>query len=122
MNDEALSDELLAIERRLWSGGEDDYRAAVDDRCALAFPSFAAVATRDDVSNSVATGPRWRDLTIELVGVLRPTDEIAFVTYKASARRGEHERYRALVGSGYVRRADGWKLAFHQQTPLPLDA
>jgi hypothetical protein len=25
--------------------------------------------------------------------------------------------YRALMSSLYVRREDGWKLAFHQQTP-----
>lgn len=25
------------------------------------------------------------------------------------------------VSSGYVKRADGWKLAFHQQTPLQAE-
>ncbi len=32
-------------------------------------------------------------------------------------RRRDGQRYSALMSSFYVRRADGWKLAFHQQTP-----
>jgi hypothetical protein len=32
------------------------------------------------------------------------------------ARRDEQE-YSALMSSTYVRREDGWKLVFHQQTP-----
>lgn len=44
---------------------------------------------------------------------------MAFLTYRASAVRGEDVRYRALVSSAYVKRGDAWKLAFHQQTPLP---
>ena len=28
------------------------------------------------------------------------------------------EAYAALVSTGYVRRDDGWKMMFHQQTPL----
>jgi hypothetical protein len=34
-----------------------------------------------------------------------------------SGNRGD-ESYRALVSSGYARRDDGWKMVFHQQTPL----
>ena len=60
-----------------------------------------------------------RDLRIEVAGLLAPTADVAILTYRASATRGEGPRYRALVSSGYVRRLDGWKLAFHQQTPLP---
>lgn len=55
---------------------------------------------------------------MELDGVLQPADDIAILTYRARADRGEDERYRALVSSGYVRRGGEWKMAFHQQTPL----
>lgn len=32
--------------------------------------------------------------------------------------RANGELYHALVSTGYVRRGDGWKMAFHSQTPL----
>jgi hypothetical protein len=37
---------------------------------------------------------------------------------RAKARRPTGEPYQALVSSAYVRRGEGRKLAFHQQTPL----
>jgi hypothetical protein len=39
------------------------------------------------------------------------------VVYKATAKR-EDKTYVARASSTYVRAADGWKLAFHQQTPV----
>ena len=42
------------------------------------------------------------------------------LTYRVTARRtGQTERHRALVSSVYVQRGAGWRLALHQQTPLP---
>jgi hypothetical protein len=40
------------------------------------------------------------------------------LSYEAHATREGGESYAALVSSGYVHRADGWKLMFHGQTPL----
>lgn len=94
----------------------------MDDKCLVAFPQGSRVSTADEVAGTVEGGPRWRDLEIDVEGLLQPTGDVALLTYRASARRGEDERYRALVGSGYVRRDGGWKLMFHQQTPLdPAD-
>ncbi len=113
-----LEDELLENERDLWTGGAAAYRRLVDDECLVAFAPMAGVRSREEVADSVGSGPRWRELEMEVVGVLRPTDDVAVVSYRGSAVRGEDERYHALVCSGYVRRGEGWKLAFHQQTPL----
>lgn len=38
------------------------------------------------------------------------------MTYGVLAQRDD-TAYSALMSSVYVRRGDGWKLAFHQQTP-----
>ncbi|MGE0397455.1 MAG: hypothetical protein AB7T06_12085 [Kofleriaceae bacterium] len=113
-----MKDELLAIERALWSGGPEAYRRHVDDECLVAFTAMAGVKRRDEVAASVEGGPRWRDLEMELQGLLTPTETVAILTYRARAVRGNDERYSALVSSAYVRRQDGWKLIFHQQTPL----
>lgn len=113
-----MKDELIDIERRLWTEGVEAYQQHLDDQCLVAFTGMAGVSSRDAVAASVKDGPRWKDLEIEVEGFLTPTPDVAILTYRASANRGEGEHYRALVSSGYVRRPDGWKLAFHQQTPL----
>lgn len=111
-----VRDDLLAMERKLWLGGRAEYRGALDDDCLLAFTTMAGVSSRDEVADQV-DGNRWRDLDIDVEGFLQPTDDVALVTYRASAVRGD-EPYEARVSSGYVRRDGAWKLMFHQQTPL----
>jgi hypothetical protein len=110
--------DLLALERQFWTAGADFYREAVDDRCLLAFTGMAGVLYRDQVASTVGEGQRWTDLIIDEMGYLRLRDDVAVLSYKASARRPGGDFYRALVSSGYVRRPGGWKMAFHQQTPL----
>lgn len=115
----SLEDDLLTLERRLWTGGPDAYRETLDPKCLVAFTGHAGVMPRDEIAGSVGDGPRWRDLEIEPQGLVQPADDVALVTYRAAAVRGdEGERYRALVSSGYARRDGAWKLVFHQQTPL----
>jgi Domain of unknown function (DUF4440) len=112
------TDDVLEIERGLWTDGPDAYHRHLDDVCLTAIGATAGVFTRNDVAAMVADGPRWQDLEIDVRGVVEPTDDVAILTYEARAVRGEDERYRALVSSGYVRRNGGWKVMFHQQTPL----
>lgn len=111
-------DEILEIERSLWTDGPDAYHRHLDTECLTAFTGMAGVSTRDEVAATVAEGPRWRNLDIDVQGVVEPTSDVALLTYEASAARGKDESYRALVSSGYVRRDEAWKLMFHQQTPL----
>jgi hypothetical protein len=113
-----LENELLAIEKSLWTGGPDSYRRHLDADCLVAFTEMTGVSSRDQIAGTVSGAERWRELQTEVEGIVRPTPEVALLTYRASAVRGEGERYRALVSSGYVRRSDGWKLMFHQQAPL----
>ena len=112
-----LENELLSIERTLWSAEAEAYRRNLDDRCLVAFTGMAGVSSREEIAGSVEGSQRWKDLDLEVVGLLQPTPDVALLTYRAGAVRGE-ERYRALVSSGYARRDDGWKMVFHQQTPL----
>jgi hypothetical protein len=113
----SLRDELLAIERHLWSGGKAAYRRALDDDCLLAFVATAGVSSRDSIAEQADPG-RWRDLEVELEGFLQPTADVALLTYLARVVRADQQRYTARVSSGYVKRPGGWKLMFHQQTPL----
>ena len=113
-----LQDELLSIERELWRGTADTYRRHLDEECLVVFTEMAGVSTREQIAGSVEESERWRDLELDPQGILQPTPDVALVTYRASATRGDEERYHALVSSGYVRRDREWKMAFHQQTPL----
>jgi hypothetical protein len=113
-----LERHLLELDRRLWSGGADEYREILDDDCLVAFTKMAGVSDREAVAGAAEGNQRWRDVKLDSQGMLRPTDDVAILTYRATAKRGD-EPYRALVSSGYVERDGEWKLMFHQQTPLP---
>lgn len=115
-----LQDELLSLEEELWTAGAAPYREHLDDECLVAFTEMAGVSTREQIAGTVDDDERWRDLEIEVEGLLRPTEDVAMLTYRAEAARGNDDRYRALASSGYVRRDGGWKMMFHQQTPLPV--
>lgn len=115
-----VENDLLTIENRLWTGGPDAYREHVAEECLVAFTGMAGISSREEIAGTVEDGPRWRDVEVEVKGLVRPTEDVAILTYEASALRGESEEYRALVSSAYTRRNGGWKLVFHQQTPLEV--
>jgi hypothetical protein len=117
MSVEELSEQLLAIENHFWTGGPEAYRQHADDQCLIAFAEMAGVMSNQDIAKSAEEG-RWKDVSMERKGIVRLSDAAAVITYECSAKRKEGQPYRALVSSGYVKRADGWKLAFHQQTAL----
>ncbi len=112
-----LQDDLLAKEQKLWSGGKPEYRDTLDDDCLLAFTEMSGVSDRDAIA-SQADSSRWHDLDLEIEGFIQPTDDVAILTYHVNALRNRDEPYEARVSSGYVKRDGGWKLMFHQQTPL----
>ena len=118
---EALCEELLAIEKHFWTGGPEAYRRHADERCLIAFAEMAGVMSNEDIAKSAEKG-RWKDISIEQKGLAPLSDTAAVITYECTAKRKDGQPYRALVSSGYVKRAGGWKLAFHQQTPLQADA
>lgn len=116
-----IENELLAIEKQLWTGASDAYLENLDEQCLVAFIGMAGAFGREEIAGTVEGADRWRDVELDVEDVLQATDDVAIFTYTASAVRGEGERYRALVSSGYVRRDGSWKLMFHQQAPLPAD-
>jgi hypothetical protein len=107
---------FLSIEKALWNGGPDAYRDHLDDQCLVAFTDMAGLVTKASIADMAEDG-RWSDVTIEPKGFLEMTDETALLTYHCAAKRKNGDMYRALVSSGYVKRPEGWKLAFHTQAP-----
>ena len=111
-----LEDRLYETERQFWTGGSDVYRAHVDETCLTVFTEMAALLDRDRIAQSVE-GHRWDEVAISRKGFKQPEETVAIIAYEATAKRAGRS-YRALVGSGYVRRGQDWKMMFHQQTPL----
>ena len=107
---------FLSIEKALWNGGPEAYRDHLDDQCLVAFTDMAGVVSKASIADMAEDG-RWSDVMIEPKGFVEMTDQSAVLTYHCNAKRKNGEMYRALVSSAYVKRPEGWKLAFHSQTP-----
>jgi hypothetical protein len=119
----ATEKDLLAPERKFWTGDSKFYRENVDDTCLIAFGAdMAGVMSNKDVAATAKDGNRWKRLDIELKGLIEPADDVAILSYEAHATRSNGEPYSALVSTGYAKRDDGWKMMFHQQTPLAEQA
>jgi hypothetical protein len=110
--------ELLELEKGFWTGDAAYYAANVDTECLVAFPQMAQAMDNADLAKTAAKPNRWRDLQIDLKGIIEPGSDIIMLTYEARATRENGEAYAALVSSGYVHRVNGWKMMFHSQTPL----
>ncbi len=120
--DTRLEVELFAIEEGFWLQGRDHFLEHVDERCLLAFPQAGemhGVRTRQEVAATASTQPgRWRDLNVSDRHLLRLADGAAVISYRADVLRFDGEPYAAMVSSAYVKRDGGWKLAFHQHSPV----
>lgn len=75
-----------------------------------------------DLAKTATKPNRWRDLQIDLKGIIEPGSDIIMMTYEARAIRENGEPYAALVSTGYVHRVNGWKMMFHAQTPMETAA
>ncbi len=114
----ALEEDLLSLEKKFWSGDEKFYRAHADSSCLVAFTEMAGLMSNPDLAATAKDGNRWRKLDMDMKGLVRPSDDVAILTYEATAERAEGQAHHALVSTGYVKRDDGWKMMFHSQTPL----
>lgn len=112
-----LEHELMTIEKNFWTGGPEAYHQFADNQCLIAFADMAGVVSNGDIARTARKG-RWSDIEMKKKGLAELSDTAAVLTYEARTRREDGKPYRAIVSSGYVKRPTGWKLAFHQQTPL----
>lgn len=116
-----LVNELYEIEKGFWLKGKQFFLKYVDDQCLLAFPQAGemhGVHSREDIAATANSDNRWRNLTINQRHLLHASDDFAIISYKAEVLRVDGEPYAAIVSSVYVRRPLGWKLAFHQHSPI----
>ena len=118
----ASKKELLELERGFWTGNSAFYAANADTECLVAFPRMAQAMSNAELAETAKNPNRWRNLEIELKGIVEPGSDIVMLTYEARATRENGEPYAALVSTGYVHRVNGWKMMFHSQTPMETAA
>ena len=117
-----VHERLLSIERQLWTNDAAVYAANLLDNAVLVFAE-TGVITRDAALDAIrrenVEGRRWAEVRIEEVQSSLLTNDTALLMYRVTAR-WEHESSAivAYASSLYMRQQAGWKLAFHQQTPI----
>ena len=117
----ALADDLYRVEEGFWLAGEDHFLAHVDEQCLLVFPQAGemhGVHSREDVAATATPSNRWQDLQIKHRQFLELANDVVVISYRADVTRADGQPYSALIGSTYVRRSEGWKLAAHQHSPI----
>ena len=118
----ASKKDLLELEKGFWTGDAAYYAANADTECLVAFPEMAKAMDNADLAKTATKPNRWRDLQIDLKGIIEPGSDSIMLTYEAHATRENGELYAALVSTGYVHRVTGWKMMFHSQTPMEAAA
>lgn len=117
----SLEDDLYAIEQGFWLEGQQYFTDHLDETCLLAFPQMGemhGVHSRERVAATATTANRWKNLRMGDRSLIQPADAVAIISYRANVERADGVPYEALIGSVYVRRPDGWKLTFHQHSPV----
>ena len=117
-------EELLDIERKLWTNNAIFYKHNLMEDAVLVFPETGPIsraAAVEAIHAENAEGRRWAEVDFQRVQMVKLTGAARLLTYTVVAR-WEHEAspISALASSVYVHHSGAWKLAFHQQTPLKL--
>jgi hypothetical protein len=121
---DAVAESLVALEHEGWealsTSGEratDFYGQVLDEDIVMLLPGGMVI---DDHEAALAamSGQPWDSYALTDERVLLPGEGVGIVRYGVRAERSGSDPYTALVSSAYVRRPDGWRLAFHQQTPF----
>ncbi len=111
-----VSKTLFALEHELADGDGDTYRRLLTDDAVVVVPG--ARMTKEETVAAMDGSPGWDEIGFNDERCVRFTDAAALLTYRFTGRRGDEFEYVALMGSVYVDTEDGWRMAFHQQTPL----
>jgi hypothetical protein len=117
-----VTQELLAIERTLWTNDPAVYdRTLVPD--ALLVFAETGVLTKDEAIAAIReenrTGRRWGEVALSDARAIHIGSDGWLLTYRADAQwAGEPAWHRAYCSSAYVRAGRRWMLAFHQQSAL----
>lgn len=108
-----------SLEQALWTGGVETYERTLAPRALTVVPAERGLLDRAATMDAIRSAPRWSRVEMLERRDMRPRADIIVLAYRAEATHEDGDAYRAWCSSVYVRERDGWRLALHQQTPLP---
>lgn len=117
----ATLEQLLEIERSLWTNDAEGYYERYSPSAVLVFPGVGRI-DRDTAVAAIrkenAEGRAWAEVTMDAIdGRWIVPDAVALVTYLAMARWNyESTASGYLCSTVYLRRQDTWQVSLHQQT------
>lgn len=115
-----LFEDLLELERAGWQAlaegrGDAFYDEAMTEYGVMVVP--VGILDKQQAVASLREVTPWESFEIADPRVIEVGSDVAVLVYTASAKRPDSATgYTALMTSTYVRRANGWSLALHQQT------
>ncbi|WP_010588352.1 nuclear transport factor 2 family protein [Schlesneria paludicola] len=118
---EADRDLLQRLEESLWRETSRFDRAYLDTVMAADFFEFGRsgnVYARDDVV-SMPSGPINAVLPLADFQIRRLDQNLAQVTYNSTVTSSNGTVFRPRRSSIWSRTSDGWRMRFHQGTPIP---
>ena len=120
-----LLNELTTLERQGWDAlshrrGAEFYDTFLTDDAVMVLPF--AVLNRSASIDAIREAPPWSRFELADEQVIRLSENVATLLYRATALREGQPEYRALMSTTYVRIDGAWLVKMHQQTPLPDEA
>lgn len=107
-------DAILSIERELAEGDDETYRKYLTDDALVVVPG--ASMSKDETLDAMSESPGWGAVSLDDPDFFDLADGVVLLSYSFHGERGGSS-YDATLSSVYVEAGDGWRLAFHQQTP-----
>ena len=115
-------EELMRIERSLWTNEAAIYETTYSPDAILIFPEVGRIGLEHAlvaIRAENAAGRHWAEVGFAGFSVTRIASDVELVTYEATARwNDEKGSARTLCATLYARRGDTWRVLFHQQTSV----
>jgi hypothetical protein len=117
------TDELLEVERKMWTNEVDVYATTFLPDALLIFAETGKIdlpTALDALRNESKNDRRWAEVSLDDARIISLGVDAAVLTYVATARWNYEEKPgKWLCSTVYLRRSEGWRIALHQQTLPP---
>jgi ketosteroid isomerase-like protein len=110
------NEEIIGIETQLAEGDDSTYDRFLTDDALVIVPG-AAMTKRETVA-AMATSPGWLSVRLAEPTFTDLAPDLVLLSYEFRGKRADMQ-YEARLTSIYRETPEGWRMAFHQQTPEP---
>ncbi len=110
------NDEIMAIETQLAEGDDSTYRRYLAGDALVIVPG--AAMTKEETVAAMAESPGWISVRLEDADFADLAAGLVLLSYDFHGERA-NMKYDARLTSIYRETPEGWRMAFHQQTPDP---